>query len=173
MLKLHGIKKCIIRTLLITGTISVMANMSLMAQALEFESFVGTGAWTEWNYDGTENFHNGIRIKDAIVNHDAGKYIVVESLGAGPTCDPYLYYYSNGWEVFCDDYNVRNFKVVIHFNAPAQRGLRLGYTHYSNYNGRDTLGYRVTHFSYDTDPQLTNIYYLEVNTDGTYTRVWH
>lgn len=153
-------------------TFALLISMPAMAKRMNFISFLGDEAWSEWVYDGNETVHGDIELKEATVNGNAGQYMVVYSNGPATT-DPKLWVYLNGWRSFHDDINYPsdlNFKCVIHFNGRAPYGIRLGYVHSSS---NDRGSYKAIHKTYNYDPQHHNTYYLEVYADGNATLVWH
>lgn len=155
--------------------ITLMTIVSTFAGYLDFNSTIGSRHLMTWKLN-DDNVTSGKVYKYATVNSsDLNKniYIVITSSSSSSTSDPSLCYLSDGFYVtLCNDYaGTLDFKAVIHFNdCTWSNGLPIGYTH----SGLTDVGtYSVFHELYELDPELHNIYYLEVYPDNTTQRIWH
>lgn len=170
MTNFKAIKIVLVSTITLMSTFSIFASSEITALC-----YRGTDGNKQSMYWG--NIWDGIEVNDKVFKYatinpsgpNNNGYIVVSSRSAGGSPDPILYFYN---EVLADDYNgTLNFKVVVHFNDfQWTNGMPLGYTFY---DCRYIIPYYVDHESFDSDPVLHNIYYLEVYSDYTTQKIWH
>jgi hypothetical protein len=162
--------------IVLVSAIALLSTFSIFASSANTTLYYrGTNGNTQSMYwgiiwEGTE-INNKV-FKFATVNPSGpnyNSYIVVSSRGGGGTTDPVLYF---GNDVLADDYNgTLDFKIVIHFNNFQWRyGMYLGYTFF---DCRYIKPYDVDHESFELDPGLHHLYYLEVYPNYTTQIIWH